>query len=469
MPEESSDTVLTEAETDYVAETADDDEAVLAEALGTADDAEPVAEELERRASRNGSGELSEGVVVTFPGLKEAPKADAEPPSSDGIDRLALTTANHFGIDVERISNPRTNAPEVATARIIVFSVLENEFGMSREDIASHFGRTKNSVSMVYKNPKNRQRLLNSRVTVDTILGAFRAGDTLVERAERIRAEKDERRLEAEAARAEKRRPSSGQEVREVPKKERQLFEDFRDEKSEGHEKAVQEIEDTYLGPVRQAMRKRLKGSGIRLSRTKAQEVLHRTANWFGPVASERESFESWVKLVAGREAEKMLGERVRRKMVEETDVLEFFTETYEAFQSFSGRGSLDRSIDLSGEDGERVSEAARDVYKEYMSGRERPPVLPDDFTKLIKRMYRVNVTLQDPVKAKSKVAADSLARRMSFTDFRGDELAEFLRLVLEQAVQDAETKLKERRKKDKANREARAKRKTSPKRKSKA
>lgn len=461
MPEETPDPALTEAEAGYAAEAVDGNEAVeaaLAEELGAAGDAEPAPEESERRASRNSGEELHEGVTVTFPGPDEAPKEDAIPPSSEGIDRLALTAANHLGIDVDKISNPRTNAPEVATARIIVFSVLESEFGMSQEDIASHFGRTKNSVNMVYKNPKNRQRLLNSRATVDTILEAFRAGDTLRERGERIRAEKLQRRLEAKAARAGKKRSASGPEVREVSKEERKLFADFGDEESEGNAKAVGDIEGAHLEPVRRAMRERLEGSGIRLPTSKAREVLHQTANWFGPVADRRESFGSWVTLVARREAEKMLAEQARRKMVEETDILEFFTETYEALQSFGGRGSLDRFSDLYGEDGERVSEAARDVYDEYMAGCEKPLVLPDDFKGLIKRMYRVNVILQDPVKAKSRVAADSLARRMSFTDFRGDELAEFLRLVLEQAVHDAESKLQERRENDKAGRGARAK-----------
>lgn len=355
-----------------------------------------------------------------------------EPPALSGeeIDRLILTAANYVGVRPEQVIDSRKSRPEAVLARIIVLTLLEEELGMRRKHVAKHFNRAAASVTSTLRNDNIRHLLLNNQRARIDILKAFKAGDTFEERGEELLREQREK------ARKEGKEPPYS---REVPAEERELFERF----SEGKEDAVKTVEDAYLQPVQDAMRKRLEGSAIGLPERKPLEVLHLTARNFAPVAERHRNFKEWVLRVARQEAEEMLETERQKKKMREVDTRRYFTETYEAYRSGNVRASMGRAIDFNKEDGKRVMDTAKSVYAAAAeAAKKKLPIPYYEFQRQIKLLNKTSVILQDPERAKGKIPAESLARQVTLGEFEGEKLEELLGLLLESVVRDAGLKL---------------------------
>ena len=355
-----------------------------------------------------------------------------EPPALSGeeIDRLILTTANYVGVRPEQVIDSRKSRPEAVLARIIVLTLLEEELGMRRKHVAKHFNRAAASVTSTLRNDNIRHLLLNNQRARSGILKAFKAGDTLEERGEELLREQREK------ARKEGKEPPYS---REVPAEERELFERF----SEGKKDAIKTVEDAYLQPVQDAMRKRLEGSAIGLPEQKPLEVLHLTARNFAPVAERHRNFKEWALRVARQEAEEMLETERQKKKMREVDTKRFFTETYEAYRSGNVRASMARAIEFNKEDGKRVMDTAKSVYAAAAeASKKKLPIPYYGFQRLIKLLNKTNVILQDPERSKGKIPAESLARQVTLGEFEGEKLEELLGLLLESAVRDVGLKL---------------------------
>ncbi|HEY8108843.1 MAG TPA: hypothetical protein VIF43_02435 [Patescibacteria group bacterium] len=359
------------------------------------------------------------------------PKPDRVPGSpelsAEDIDRLVLTAANYFGVDVKTVTNPRMTHEAAVLPRTIIFSLLEGELGIDRKHVARHFDRVVNSIGSTLTSEKGRQRLLNNHGATSAILKAFKEGDTLDEWAEDLRRER-------EAAGAKEDPPLFR---REVPTAERELFEAFADPASKGHEEAVATVERLYLPPVRKAMRKQLKGSKVSVPEEKPREVLHLTARHFLPIADRHESFQVWVEKVAQRSIQEILDGKAREKIVSETDPEVFVAETYGAYQDTSQ--SWEGAVSMPREDKERLFQAAEEVYLAYLECHKKAPVSLDGFRTVITRLHKTYVVLQNPQKGRRKVPSDSLARSINITEFKGELLKEVLEFVFEAAIRNAE------------------------------
>ena len=345
------------------------------------------------------------------------------------VDRLVLTAANYLGVPEEKVTDRSARDAETTLVRIVAFSLLEKEFGFSRTQIGRHFDRQKGSVSLLLNSDRNRNRLLENADALADILTAFKAGDTLEAHAAELRRER-------EAELATRRNAQPRRFSRDVPPEETDLFQRF----EAGDDEAVRTIEQRHLASVRTVMQERLEGSGIPLPPSLPSETLHKTARYFRQTANGHGSFESWVALTAGQAAGELVETQRRAEQVRQIDDAAFVTDTYAAYKAVHGRGSWNTSVEIPMPHRQRVFDRAAEAYERFAAGRKQMPLEPEEFERLVSRLYKTNVLLRRQNKGKGLVPADAAIREFTLIEFGDDALGRMLQLALEHAVRDAKT-----------------------------
>lgn len=355
------------------------------------------------------------------------PEAPALPKSD--VERLTLTAANYFGIEPVEIGNSNARRIDTVTARTIIFWTLENEFGVDRKHIAEHFGRTTKSISVTIKNGSDR--LKENRRAISEIIKAFRAGETLEERAKEIKEQRikealDRRRQTQDAERK----------TRDVPEEERALFEGLK------HNDPAARRQFTRLyGELPDRVLAAEVGSDLSPELHEAAEAaLWKTARYFIP--ENHQSFEEWVTKVITHEVVEKREEEAWTNLARTVSPQQFagiarsFREQYTRtdLRQVTGRHAQE-------------AEAAKDSAKAYLdtnpSGLDKltkkaRKELEQRFLKEVVFWAKIPYVIRKGKTAKNPSLDPRLFERElpRFTDYTEEEQRGLLEVILDQTLQ---------------------------------